>query len=100
MNTQIFPVDFSGSWVFTPTYGNSADLQAHSTDMGVAMPQPTTRDLMKPEELAAEWQVSPKTLANLRSRHEGPPFVRVLGCIRYSRQAVDEWLAKRQGDAA
>lgn len=42
-------------------------------------------DFMKPETLAAEWLVSTKTLANLRSLGEGPPFVRVLGSIRYSR---------------
>lgn len=53
-------------------------------------------DLMKVEQLAAEWQVSPKTLANLRSRHQGPPFVRVLGGIRYSRRAVTEWLERQQ----
>jgi hypothetical protein len=58
-----------------------------------------TTDLMKPEQLAAEWQVAPKTLANLRSRREGPPYVRVLGVIRYSRRAVDEWLAKQQPDS-
>ena len=55
-------------------------------------------DLMKPEELAAEWLVAPKTLANLRSRREGPPYVRVLGTIRYSRKAVADWLAAQQDD--
>jgi hypothetical protein len=53
-------------------------------------------DLLKAEQLAAEWQVSPKTLANLRSRREGPPYIRVLGGIRYSRQAVAEWLERQQ----
>lgn len=64
------------------------------------MPQPscaeTAPDLMKPEQLAKEWQVSPKTLANQRTRREGPPYVRVLGVIRYSRRAVNEWLAAQQ----
>jgi len=54
-------------------------------------------DLMKPEQLAAEWQVSTKTLANKRaSGGGGPPYVRVLGGIRYSRRAVSEWLAEQQ----
>jgi hypothetical protein len=57
-------------------------------------------DLMKPETLAAEWLVSVKTLANLRSRREGPPFVRVLGSIRYSRRACAEWLAEQNHEAA
>lgn len=52
-------------------------------------------DLMKPETLAAEWLVSTKTLANLRSLGEGPPYVRVLGTIRYSRRACAEWLAEQ-----
>lgn len=52
-------------------------------------------DLMKPETLAELWLVSPKTLANLRSMGEGPPFVRVLGSIRYSRRACAEWLAEQ-----
>jgi hypothetical protein len=53
-------------------------------------------DLMKAEQLAAEWQIAPKTLANLRSRREGPPYLRVLGGIRYSRHAVNQWLAEQQ----
>jgi len=52
-------------------------------------------ELMKPETLAAEWLVSTKTLANLRSRREGPPYVRVLGSIRYSRRACAEWLREQ-----
>ncbi|MDQ3988015.1 MAG: helix-turn-helix domain-containing protein [Actinomycetota bacterium] len=62
-------------------------------------PEPGTAaapDLMKPEQLAAEWQVSTKTLANKRANREGPPYVRVLGVIRYSRQAVSDWLAEQQ----
>lgn len=57
-------------------------------------------DLMKPEQLAAEWQISPKTLANLRSRREGPPYLKINGSIRYSRQACTEWLAGQQQDGA
>jgi len=51
---------------------------------------------MEPEQLAAEWQVSTKTLANKRASGGGPPYVRVLGGIRYSRRAVSEWLAEQQ----
>lgn len=62
-------------------------------------------DLMKPEQLAEEWQVSVKTLANQRSRREGPPFVKIGGngarggLVRYSRKAVEAWLAAQQNDA-
>lgn len=55
-------------------------------------------DLIKPEDLAAELQVTVRTLANMRSRREGPPFVRVGRSIRYSRRACEAWLAGRQGD--
>lgn len=60
----------------------------------------TVHDLMKPEQLAEEWQVSVKTLANARSARQGPPYTRVLGSIRYSRSAVAEWLADQQQDRA
>ena len=55
-------------------------------------------DLMRPEDLAAEWLISPKTLANLRSRGEGPPYVRVLGSIRYSRRECADWLAAQNAN--
>lgn len=55
----------------------------------------TVHDLMKPEQLADEWQMSVKTLANLRSNRQGPPYLRVSGSIRYSRRAVDEWVAQQ-----
>lgn len=60
------------------------------------MEQTSTRDLMKPEELAQEWQVKVKTLANWRSARIGPPYVKINGLVRYSRQAVTEWAAKQQ----
>lgn len=52
-----------------------------------------TPDLMSTAQLAAELQVSPKTLSNQRSRREGPPYVKVGGAVRYSRAAVAQWLA-------
>jgi predicted DNA-binding transcriptional regulator AlpA len=55
-------------------------------------------DLIKDSELSAEWQISTKTLANKRSRGEGPPFVRIGRTIRYSRSACAEWLAAQQDD--
>ena len=52
-----------------------------------------TPDLLTPRQLADELQVSAKTLANQRSRREGPPYVKVGGAVRYSRAAVAQWLA-------
>lgn len=59
------------------------------------------RDLLTPSQLAEEWQMSTKTLANLRSRRQGPPFLKIGsgGVVRYSRKAVEEWLAAQQDQA-
>jgi hypothetical protein len=46
-------------------------------------------DLMKVDETAQMIKQSPKTLANLRSRGQGLPYVRLPnGQIRYSRKAL------------
>ena len=59
--------------------------------------EPASRDLMTTAQVAAELQVAEKTLANQRSRREGPPYVRVSGgAIRYSRAALTAWLKGRQ----
>lgn len=60
------------------------------------MTQPLTRDWLKPEELAEEWQVSPKTLANWRSARIGPPYVKLEGAIRYSRRASEKWATEQR----
>lgn len=49
-----------------------------------------------PTELAERLAVSRGTLANWRVRGSGPPFIRVGRRIRYRREAVDEWLARRE----
>lgn len=50
-------------------------------------------DLMRDHEAAHMLDMSPKTLANQRSRGEGPPFVRLSrGAVRYSRKAVARWV--------
>ncbi len=48
------------------------------------------------EELAVRWQLSTGTLANLRARGEGLPFVKLpSGAIRY--RAVDVLAAEEKG---
>jgi predicted DNA-binding transcriptional regulator AlpA len=50
-------------------------------------------DLMDSDETGDMLLMSPKTLANKRSRDEGPPYIRLSGgAIRYSRTAVLAWL--------
>ncbi len=52
-----------------------------------------SRDLMRDHEAAHMLDMSPQTLANRRSRGEGPPFVRLSrNAVRYSRKAVARWI--------
>lgn len=55
-------------------------------------------DLMTPPQLAQEWQISEKTLANWRSAKVGPPYEKLGGAVRYSRAAVSRWRAEQQSD--
>lgn len=57
-------------------------------------------DLMTEAECAEMLGLRPKTLSNLRSRNEGPPYVRLASrggsprpTIRYSRHAIAGWIA-------
>jgi len=47
------------------------------------------------KQLCAELGISPVTTTKWRRKGEGPPFIRIGRLIRYSRAAVDEWLAAR-----
>ena len=53
-------------------------------------------ELITAEQLAEEWQMSAKTLESWRSKRIGPPYHKMHGLIRYSRKAVEEWLAAQQ----
>jgi hypothetical protein len=45
---------------------------------------PTLDDVfLRPDELAARWRVDVNTLANLRARGEGLPWVKLGGGVRY-----------------
>lgn len=56
-------------------------------------PRGESPDLVTEVEIAPVVGLSPKTLSNMRSRGEGPPYVRISGrAIRYSRRAVDAWI--------
>ncbi|HVD17594.1 MAG TPA: helix-turn-helix domain-containing protein [Propionibacteriaceae bacterium] len=48
---------------------------------------------LTPEELAEELNVPMKTLYVWNHKRKGPAFTRVGKHVRYSRTAVDEWLA-------
>lgn len=52
-------------------------------------------DLMKEREVAELLRVTRQTLSRWRADEAGPPFIQVEGSIRYSRAAVDAWLAER-----
>lgn len=49
--------------------------------------------LMLPEQVAADLQVSVKTLANWRALNQGPAFVKVGSRVRYEPAAVEAYVA-------
>ncbi len=52
--------------------------------------------LLEPDEAAAFLKVSLSWLAKARATNEGPPFVRIGRCVRYSRAALLRWLKSRE----
>ncbi|MDJ0321689.1 helix-turn-helix domain-containing protein [Pseudarthrobacter sp. PS3-L1] len=44
------------------------------------------------DDLARLLQVKPGTIANWRTSHKGPPFVRIGGFVRYRSDAVRSWI--------
>lgn len=54
--------------------------------------------LLLPAEVSILLCVSPKTLANWRSRRVGPNFIRLQGgVVRYQASEVDAWLEEQAG---
>lgn len=52
--------------------------------------------LLTPAEVADELNLAEQTLANMRHRGGGPPFVKVgHRTVRYPREALDQWLRDR-----
>jgi predicted DNA-binding transcriptional regulator AlpA len=60
---------------------------------------PARREFLTEEQLAAEWGVRPQTLAAMRCRGGGPPYVKVGRLVRYRRDAVERWEASRTGSS-
>lgn len=51
--------------------------------------------MLKPAEVAELLRTTEKTLANWRSRGQGPAYVRVETSVLYRRSAVEGYLAAR-----
>jgi hypothetical protein len=51
-------------------------------------------NVMSPEELAREYEMSESRLADLRSQRKGPPYFK-FGGIWYPRDGFDEWVQKQ-----
>ena len=70
---------------------------------GTSDPRSTQDVLLTPQQTGELLQVSVKTLANLRWRQAGPPYIKLGdgpgGPIRYSREAVLTWLESRSVSA-
>lgn len=53
--------------------------------------------LKTPAEIAAQLKVTQETLANWRTKGQGPDYLRVGGQIRYEQRDVASWLNSRKG---
>jgi predicted DNA-binding transcriptional regulator AlpA len=52
--------------------------------------------LLEPSEAAAFLKVSISWLAKARATNDGPPFVRIGRCVRYSKATLLRWLKSRE----
>jgi predicted DNA-binding transcriptional regulator AlpA len=52
--------------------------------------------LLEPNEAAAFLKVSLSWLAKARATNDGPPFMRIGRCVRYSKAALLRWLKSRE----
>jgi hypothetical protein len=52
--------------------------------------------LLESSEAAAFLKVSISWLAKARATNDGPPFVRIGRCVRYSKAALLRWLKSRE----
>ncbi len=63
--------------------------------------QPTTSTVLRPTEAAKRLGLSVVTLQRLRSRHEGPPHLRLTErAVGYRVEDLDAWLETRVAAAA
>lgn len=52
---------------------------------------PAPHDALTTRQLAARWQCSAQTLANMRARGAGPAYVKVGRLVRYRLEDVRAW---------
>jgi predicted DNA-binding transcriptional regulator AlpA len=52
--------------------------------------------LLEPKEAAAFLKVSLSWLVKARATNDGPPFVRIGRCVRYSKAALLRWIKSRE----
>ena len=50
--------------------------------------------ILTPSEAAAYLRISGRTLQSLRNLNQGPAFFKVKGSFRYTKAALDEYIAK------
>lgn len=52
--------------------------------------------LLRPDEAAAYLSLSPQTLAHLRIRGGGPPYIKISTAVRYSTEDLEQYVAARK----
>src|SRR5437588_944474 len=86
--SKVTPVPATG---VTPMTSNPASIAAPAAHK----PGPSFV-LLTPKETAKRLNVSTSWLAKARMRGDGPPFIKVGRCIRYSDAALLQWMKGRQ----
>jgi predicted DNA-binding transcriptional regulator AlpA len=71
-----------------------------SEQQETASPRFLLEGLSRPESLAQELGISPRTLARWNTRREGPPRLRIGRSIFYDIAAVREWLRSKKEHAS
>jgi predicted site-specific integrase-resolvase len=70
---------------------------AQSADSETGDSQEVLSGWMNRDELAASLGVQPMTLAKWQNQRIGPPLVRIGRKVWYRREAVEDWLRKKEG---
>lgn len=66
--------------------------------LSIHPPEPAASVLLSERELCARVRMSPAYVQALRRKGTGPRYVRLGKAVRYSEQAVAEWLASLSAD--
>jgi excisionase family DNA binding protein len=71
-------------------------LAEREAECPVSMPTPPDTAILTAKEVADLLRVTERTFRRLRSSGQGPQPIKVRGALRWRREAVDRWIARKQ----